>query len=157
MNRPAAVRVADRNLLQDLGAVAAAVDPVPGIAYDLGRAAFDLFRLDAQYAALVADSALDCVGERGSGDDVRLLSFETADVSIEVQVSRRPGGSALMGQVIGADAVSVRVESYSGADVHQSLDAFGSFRCDAVPQGPVRLLVRREGRPDVMTAWIGSR
>jgi len=157
MNRPAAVRVADRILLQDLGAVAAAVDPVPAIAYDLGRAAFDLFRLDAQYAALVADSARDCVGVRSAGDDVRLLSFEAADVAIELQVSRRPGGSALMGQVIGDSAVSVRVESYSGRDVEQSVDAFGSFRCDAVPTGPVRLLIRREGRPDVMTGWIGSR
>ena len=157
MNRPAAVRDADRVLLLDLGAVAAAVDPVPDITYDLARAAFDLFLLDAQYASLVADSARDCVGVRSSGDDVRLLSFEAADVAIELQVSRRPGGSALMGQVIGDGAASVRVESYSGADVEQSVDDFGGFRCDAVPTGPVRLLIRRDGRPDVMTGWIGSR
>jgi hypothetical protein len=129
---------------------------VPDIAYDLARAAFDLFRLDAQYAALVADSARDCVGVRSSGDDLRLLSFETDDVSVELQVSHRPGGCALMGQVVGHSAVSVRVESYSGADVEQSLDALGCFRCDAVPAGPLRLLVRREGRPDVMTGWISS-
>jgi hypothetical protein len=142
----------DEALLQRLGAVAGEVDPVPDLVLEAGRAAFLLRRLDAELAELVADSLRDPAGVRGGGD--RLLSFEAGETVLELQVTEQPGGTHLIGQVVGVplDGAGLVVETAAGEQVLE-LDATGTFRADLRP-GRFRLHLTSPGRTPVTTAWV---
>ena len=152
-----AMRLHDRHLVERLGEVVAVVDPAPELAYELGRAAFDLRCLDAAYAELVEDSAVAAAGVRSGGDDVRLLSFETDLVSIEVQVSRAGQVRDVLGQVVGpagGSAAQVAVEVLGSAPRAAVLDETGCFHVDALPPGRVRLRLSGGDGPTVLTRWV---
>ena len=152
-----AMRVHDRHLVERLGGVAAVVDPAPALAYELGRAAFALRELDAVYAELVEDSAVSAAGVRSGGGGVRLMSFETEVVSIEVQVTRAGQVRDVLGQVVGPAGGSggeVAVEMLGATPRQAVLDETGCFRVDALTPGLVRLQVRGSGGATVLTRWV---
>jgi len=141
-------------VLAELRRIAAEVDGPPHLVLEAARAAFLMRRLDAELAELVADSAIDDgpVLVRGVEDGLRLLSFETDRVSVEVQVTEDGERRSLLGQVEGA---SGEVEVETSAD-HRVvvLDDSGRFTVEDVPSGTVRLhLVADDGSP-VTTSWV---
>lgn len=145
----------DDELIQRLRMLAAQADPVPELVTEAARAAFLMRRIDAELAELVLDSAVDAgpVLVRGAEDDsVRMLSFETPTLSIEVQVTEVDGLRSLLGQVSGA-AGTLDVETVSGRST-VPIDALGRFSVSGVPTGTVRLhLVAEDGTP-VTTSWV---
>ena len=147
--------IRDDELIEHLRTLAAQADPVPDLVTEAARAAFLLRRLDAELAELVLDSAVDAgpVLVRGVEDDsVRMLSFETASLSIEVQVTAADGTRSLLGQVSGASG-DVEVETLAGRST-VPIDALGRFAVSDVPTGTVRLhLVADDGTP-VTTSWV---
>lgn len=146
----------DEALLQRLRSVVRAVDPPPELVRELGRAAFGLRSLDAELAALVTDSAEEeLVGVRSTATG-RLLVFETADASIEVEVSATADGTLLLvGQVVpGSGGQTVRLERRDGGSTSGPLGDVGTFRFADVAPGAVRLHVERTGAEPLTTSWV---
>jgi hypothetical protein len=147
----------DQDLLARLGAVAAAVDGPPDLAYELGRAALAWRDPDAEMAQLVADSETLSAGVRGGPQDNRMLSFEADDLTIEVQVSVSRGQRSLIGQVLpepseGGGVVHAQTPTGSAPPAH--LDTVGRFQVDAVPGDLLRLRIERPGGEPVTTVWV---
>jgi hypothetical protein len=139
-----------------LRAIAVEADPTPEHVVDAARAAFALRDLDAELAALVADSAVDtpAVLTRAVVADVRMLSFECGSVTVELDVETDPVTQELTlnGLAVGAigDVVVVRTDSREAV----ALTADGRFRAGSVVPGPLRLeLTTGDGRR-VTTSWI---
>lgn len=143
----------DQALFAQLARIADDIDPVPELAYELGRAVFDLRHLDSELAELVRDSAAETesmAGVRGELN-VRLLSFEAADICIDLQVVPQTERRSLLGQVAGVVA-QVRVESTEGV-VPVSVDPHGRFQLADLPAGRLRLQVDAAGTTYV-TSWV---
>lgn len=142
----------DAELMARLGALALTVDPVPELVSESARALFGFQRLDAELAELVADSERELTGVRSVPGEVRLLSFETPRLVVEVQVA----GATVVGQVASEAPVAgvVRLERAGSAPVERELDELGQFRYEGVGAGLVRLAVERTGGGSVTTAWF---
>lgn len=157
----------DDALLDRLRAVAAEADPPPELTVLAARAAFATRRLDEELAELVLDSAeagadLEDQGVtapssvRAAHHDVRVLSYEVGELTVEVQVQQDTGhGHELRGLVDGARVEAVTVEAGGGADTHVvPVDEEGWFRAAPVRPGPVRLRLAPPGGPAVVTSWV---
>jgi hypothetical protein len=145
----------DDALIARLAGLADQVDPPPEIVLEAARAAFLMRRIDAELAELVLDSAVDAgpVLVRSTEDDtVRMLSFETHAVSIEVQVTEVDGLRSLLGLVTGASG-PVEVETAHGR-ASVALDSLGRFSVDDVPPGTVRLHLTADDGTPVTTSWV---
>lgn len=144
----------DDVLLSRLRAVVERVDPVPDLVRTAARAAFGLRRIDDELAELVRDSAddgSDLLAVRGEGD-VRLISFETGPVTVELQVTDRNGNRDLVAQVTGASVVRAEVETPAQRYDTALQDSVATV--EGVAAGLLRLhLLTREGR-GLVTAWV---
>jgi len=145
----------DDLLVARLARLAQRVDPPPDIVLESAQAAFLMRRIDAELAELVLDSSVDAgpVLVRGAGaETVRMLSFETGTVSIEVQVTHADGVRSLLGLVSGARG-PVDVETAGGRS-SAVLDDLGRFSVTDVPAGTVRLHVTADDGTAVTTSWV---
>ena len=145
---------ADDALLADLRAVLDEVDPVPAHVVAEASALFGLRRLDEQLAELVRDSAEDRGGllaVRGEGD-VRLISFETGPVTVELQVTERGPVRDLVAQVTGAVVVGADVETSAGRRAVPIEDSL--FTAEGIPAGLLRLRLRTGTGRDLVTSWV---
>jgi hypothetical protein len=139
-----------------LRGLAAEVDPVPDIVYDSARAAFALRDLDAELAVLVADSLVDDAGvlTRAVVADVRMLSFECGEVTVELDVDTDPQTHlvTLRGIAVGAvgEVTVVRQDSRSSV----ALEVDGRFDAAGIPLGPVRLELSTSDGRRVTTSWV---
>jgi len=159
MNSPNSIPIspADQSLLEDLGQIAAELDPAPPLVTELGRTAFLMRRVDAELAQLVADSLLETAGVRSAHSGTRLLSFEAGDLCVEVQVSPVGDQLLVLGQVAPSPSKGegvVRLEGTGGALDRAELDDLGSFRFDAVRPGLARLHVTLPDAQPVTTSWV---
>ena len=153
MNEIPGLDEADQALLARLARIADEIDPVPPLVYELGRAAVELRHVDAGLAELVRDSAVDprpLAGVRGELA-VRLLSFEVADLTVDLQVVPHAGRRSLLGQIMGA-VTEVRVETAEGT-VPAEVDPHGRFQVAELPAGRLRLHVDSAGTAFV-TSWV---
>jgi len=145
---------ADDVLLIRLRTVLDQVDPMPAGMTVEASALFGLRRLDEELAELVRDSAQDHGGVlvvRGEGD-VRLISFETGPVAVELQVTERGAMRDLVAQVTGTALLGAEVETVLGrrsVPVEDSL-----FAVDGVPAGLLRLRLDTGVGRDLVTSWV---
>ena len=137
---------ADERLLARLRDTAAQYDPVPEHVLAAARAALGTRRLDEELAALVADSALADAGVRAEAPAVRLLTFESAEVSLELQVEYRDDRVAVRGLVTGATGEAV-VEV--AGERHAVPIDDGWFAVTGLPRGATRVTV-----PGTTTSWV---
>lgn len=143
----------DDELIRHLRGLAGQADPPPPIVLTAARAALTTRRLDEELAELMLDSHTDPVGVRSGADDVRVLSFESTTVTVELQVRRTPDGASLRGLVGGAQG-RVTLEMRS-AHRPVDLDEDGWFTADGVPAGLLRLRLTAEGGAPVVSSWVG--
>jgi hypothetical protein len=146
----------DAALLDELRALAADDDPVPERVLAAARGSLTWRTIDAELAALVYDSALDA--ERltavRSEDAVRLLTFETAELAIELEVTLAGSSRQLLGQLVppGPGLVEIR---HAGGTLELEADELGRFGADGIEHGPVSLRCRLEqGGAAVETEWV---
>lgn len=139
----------DDELMAALRGAAAHHDPVPDQVLRAARAALSTRDVDGELIALLLDSDLVDTGRlRSSASDVRLLSFESGQVSVELQVEYANGLVSLRGLVTGTqDAVVLRT---GDGERTVSVDEEGWFDAPGLPRGPLRLQVGRDAR----TSWI---
>lgn len=136
-----------------LRALAVEADPPPEWVRAAARAAFAVRDLDAELAELVADSwADDAVLTRDSGDVLRMLSFETGDVRIEVDVEPGADGARLHGVVVGLAGELTVV--HAGGRTAVPVEDGGRFDVAGIPAGPVRLEGTTVAGVRVATAWV---
>jgi hypothetical protein len=144
----------DEALLMRLGTVLDEFDPVPPEVLTEARALFGLRRLDEELAELVRDSAEDRGGllaVRGEGD-VRLISFETGPVTVEVQVTERGSVRDLVAQVTGTALVGAEVETSAGRRDIPIEDSL--FTVEDVPAGFLRLRLHTVAGRHLVTSWV---
>lgn len=144
----------DEVLLGRLRLVIDRLDPVPGETLAGSRSLLGLRRLDEELAELVRDSAEErgrMLAVRGEGD-VRLISFETGPVTVELQVTERGVVRDLVAQVSGTAVARAEVETSAGrrpVSVEDSL-----FTMDGVPSGLLRLRLLTGAGRDLVTSWV---
>ena len=148
---------ADARLLHALRAVAGSADPVPPAVVQAARDSFTWRTIDAELAELAYDSLLDdalLVGVRG-GDGPRSLTFETADVVVEVEVLDAGEHRRLLGQLVPPRPAEIQVR-HSGGLVTVDADEVGRFTAAGVAPGPVSLRCRVAGTDaaPVETPWV---
>lgn len=143
----------DDALLDRLRSVADEADPAPRHVTEAAFAALATRRLDHELAELVADSELTAPGlVRDSRADVRLLTFESAEVSVELQLTAAGPRRSMRGLVTGA-AGTVTVQT-PGDIRTAALDGGGWFTVDDLHPGPHRLHLRTADGVPVVTTWV---
>lgn len=131
-------------------------DPVPASVREAAVAAFAWRTVDAELAGLVYDSALDeraLEGVRGDGGP-RLVTFEGAGLTVEVEVAAQGRLRRLVGQLVPPASAVVHVHHASRVSSAEA-DELGRFVVDEVLAGPVRISCRPvPAGPRVDTDWV---
>lgn len=145
---------AEAALLDEVRQAVAEHDPVPAHVVAGAKAAFAWRTVDAELAALTADSvtaAPAAAGVRDQRGGLRLLTFEADEVTIELEVHDKGDRRKLVGQIVPPRPVSVEVRQDGGTQRHDT-DAIGRFVIDEVQPGPVSLRCRLGDSEDA--AWV---
>jgi hypothetical protein len=160
MNPSTSLPADDTALMALLGEIAITLDPPPANSYDIGYGLFSLYRMDDELAALVSDSLTSAGAVRASTTDVRMLSFESSGLTVEVQSSRVGDRVAVLGQVFPSDdsstesaAYVVYLETQDGIQASVVADQAGRFEFEEIPVGLVRFRVSTGQTSGVATAW----
>jgi hypothetical protein len=129
------------------------VDPVPETVLDAGRAALLTRGLDAELAELLLDSSVESAQVRGDQLQVRLLSFQRGEVSLEVQLEYADDQVSLSGLVDGASG-EVELELGNGGELRSlPIDDGGGFSV-RLPRGAARFRLHTRGARVITTSWV---
>lgn len=146
-------------LMLRLRDIADRFDAPPPIVTDLARAAFETRDLDAELAVLTADSAVDTLAlVRSAVIAPRMVSFETASVGVELEISDADGHVEVRGLITGPDSSeTARVEIHVGAVRRPvPVDAAGWFQVRDLPVGALRVRIAGLTGGAVTTPWIAT-
>ena len=147
----------DDILMTRLQELLATTDGPPPEFIELAKRMFALRSIDAELAALIADSDVEegAVAVRGSAE-TRMLTFESADLAIEIEVSGTGRTRRVLGLGVPAAAgtVEARLPSAAGPRTVE-VDERGWFALEDVLPEPLSLTVRRPGARPVTTEWAG--
>jgi hypothetical protein len=148
----------DARLEDELRVLAARHEPVPERLLQAAIDAYAWRTVDAELAELVFDSQADQeVAElvRGRQPD-RLLSFQAADLTIEIEVIAQGSSRSLMGQLDPPQLAMVEIRRGDQA-VTLTTDDLGRFSAESLPAGPVSLrcgLAAADAASFVVTDWV---
>lgn len=141
----------DEELMSDLRRVCSRIDPVPAGVVGDASAALRTRRLDEQFAELLLDSANDLAQVRGDHEQVRLLSFQFGELSLEVQLAYLDDRVTINGIVEGARGAAEM--DLGGEHRELPLDDDGMFTTE-VPRGATRFRMTAHDGVIVTTQWI---
>jgi hypothetical protein len=140
-------------LLRELKAAYAESRQVPPEAAQTAKASFTWRLVDAELEtlSLCFDSTVDdlAVVRSGSTTAPRMLSFESDDIGVELEV----GAHEVTGQLIPAQSGEVRFVSAAGPSAHTTADSNGCFVFRSPAQPPFRLEFRTP-QAHFATEWI---
>jgi len=128
-------------------------EAVPPEFVEAGKSAFAWHNIDAELAQLTYDSSRDMLYEpslRAEAASIRALTFTSADLTIELEVSE----DSLLGQIIPAQRGTVRVQPADGAETTVSADEIGCFAIRPIPSRPFRLYCQTAAGTGTLTGWI---
>ena len=143
----------DDRLLAALREAFRAREAVPAEFVEAGKSAFAWHNIDAELAQLTYDSSRDCDYElamRAEDASIRALTFTSANLTIELEVTE----DSLLGQVIPAQAGTIRVQPMDSAETTVSADEIGCFAIRPIPSGAFRLHCRAASDVEALTGWI---
>ena len=137
--------------------LAADLEP-PATVTELAKQTFGLRTVDAELAALTADSWVEgtaaAVRRSTPASAPRLLSFTAGDLLVEVEITTAGPGHRLLGELVPAVPATVEVRQPQGAGPRRvETDEDGRFLIDGLRTGPFSLTCRRPGHPPVTTEW----
>jgi hypothetical protein len=143
----------DDRLLEDLQSLLARVERPPRQVIEAAKESYTWRTVDAELAALTSDSLLDpAVGVRGT-QEPRLLTFETRDLIIEVEVSVAGAERRLLGQLVPPRAAQIDLRQ-SGTTRTAQADATGRFSLRDLLAAPLSLRCTFGDREPVHTEWV---
>jgi hypothetical protein len=144
-NRP------DDTLLTALREALAAREAVPPDFVAAAKNAYAWHSIDAELARLAYDSSQEpAAGLRSESASIRALSFVSARMSIEVEIT----GDSLLGQLIPAQPGTVEIHALDGGTVTVPVDEVGCFTVEPKPGSPFRLRCHTGTQADVLTGWV---
>jgi hypothetical protein len=144
----------DDELMAQLRRIAAEVDGPPELVAESARAAFSTRRLDDELAELLHDSQLaESAAVRSDPTGPRMLSFDSGDLSLELQLEDVRGRLVLRGVAVGAVG-EAEVETTTAGSQSASIDEQGWFRIEGLPVEPLRVRVRTADGSTITTGWI---
>jgi hypothetical protein len=127
-------------LEEELRALAAVLEPVPERLVQAAVDAYAWRTVDADLAELVFDSLGDsqeaALVRGGQGE--RLLSFQAASLTIEVEVTATGPARRLIGQLVPPQRADVEIRHQDDV-LKIATDDLGRFIADSLPAGPVSL------------------
>ncbi|MEV4534134.1 hypothetical protein AB0J82_09905 [Asanoa sp. NPDC049518] len=138
----------DAEIVAALAEARRAAAEVPERIREIGRSAYAWRTVDAELAALSADTDA-AVGTRAEPAAVRALTFAARDLTIEVEVT----DDALHGQVVPPRPGEIELRDRTGVVAVARVDELGWFVLGPVPRGMFRLHLRA-GDAVVVTEWI---
>ncbi len=142
----------DQGLIEVLGEVLDAVDPVPAAVTEFAKAGFGWRNIDAELAELVYDSATEELAGVRSESETRQVTFRAPGVEIEVAVvdedSRR-----IVGQLVPPQRATIELRFGTERQTTES-DSLGRFTFHDVPTGPISLRCDLGGDQSVQTDWL---
>jgi hypothetical protein len=117
------------------------------------RDAFSFLAVSDEFAALVFDSLWEDALETTSraATTIRSLAFESADLSLEVEIS----ADAVVGQLSPAAVTRIVAEWGDGTRRDTESDEFGTFRLVPGGSGPVRFRIGPAAAA-VVTDWVNA-
>jgi hypothetical protein len=142
----------DEELLAALGEAIRAREEVPEWFVETGKNAYAWHNIDAELAQLTYDSSRDrdaVAVVRSEAASIRALTFTSAQLSIELEVTER----SLVGQIIPPRAGTLEVHTTVGV-ASTTVEEIGCFAVEPIPASPFRLRCRTEDGADVLTGWI---
>lgn len=145
---------ADDDRLMDALADALRAGPVPADLVEAGKRAYAAHDIDAQFAALVYDSARDdraeLVATRAEPAFLRALTFSSAGLTIEIEITQ----DAILGQLLPPQGGVVNVRLAKGEGITVPVDEAGGFVVRPVPSASFRLHCRTAAGVGALTDWI---
>lgn len=126
----------DDGLVAELRALVARIDPVPAEALAAARSAIAWRSMDGELAHLIDESsAAPLVGIR-SHDASTMLTFESSNLAVEIEVRQIGGGRSLLGQLVPGQPAEVEVRHRDGT-ISVAADEAGRFAAGPMRAGPV--------------------
>jgi hypothetical protein len=126
---------------------------VPPELVEAGKNAFAWHNIDAELAQLTYDSTRDpdlVPSTRTEDASIRALTFSSAHLTIELEVA----WDSILGQIIPAQAATIKVQARAGAETALAADEIGCFAIHHIPAVPFRLHCRTAADMEVLTGWI---
>lgn len=148
----------DDELFQRLTEMLSPQHEPPPMLTELAKQSFGLRTVDAELAALTADSEVEGTAaavRRGAQADVpRLLTFETPGLLVELEIGGSGRRHRILGELVPAGSASIEVlqPGATGSRVITA-DEDGRFVVEGLHTGPFSLTCRRPGRSPVTTEW----
>ena len=141
--------------LRALGEALQVADGPPDQVISQAKAIFTWRTIDAELAELTFDSSVDgeLAGVRGS-QAARNLTFETAAVVIDAEISPAGGGFDVVGSLMPAADATFAYQRPDGDEVAVTVDDLGRFRLDGLTAGNLRFVVRAGDGARVVTDWF---
>jgi hypothetical protein len=147
----------DEALLARLAEVVRSIDEVSEEVLAAARSSYAWRSIDADLAAITYDSLFDedALARVRSGAQPRQITFESPDLTIELEIAVVSDRRRIVGQLIPTQAAAVVIRHPSG-EVGVEADELGRFMAEAVIVGPVSLSCSLEGGggKSVNTDWI---
>jgi hypothetical protein len=143
----------DEALLAALKQALRAGRAVPPEFVEAGQNAFAWHNIDAELAQLTYDSTRESdqvASTRAEAASIRALTFSSAHLTIELEVTQ----DSLLGQLVPAQAATIKIQTRTGAETAFPADEIGFFSIHPVPAVPFRLHCRTADGIDVRTGWI---
>lgn len=144
----------DDSLMAALQESVRAARAVPAEFVEAAKAAYAWHNIDAELATLTYDSAASdspaLVRSRGESASLRDMTFTSADVTIEVEVTP----DALIGQIVPPRPGELEVRDATSTVATATIDDLGFFIIRPVPAGEFRLHFRPVEGGSVLTGWI---
>jgi hypothetical protein len=143
----------DEELLAVLRQALAERQAVPPEFVEAAKHAFAWHNIDAELAELTYDSSRDAEpapSTRAETASIRALTFTSAHLTIELEVTH----DSLLGQIVPAQAGTIKVQLRDGAETTVPADEIGRFTIRPMPTGTFRLHCRTSADADALTGWI---
>lgn len=148
----------DHVLMARLREMFSVEDAPPPSVIELAKRLYGLRMLDSELAALTADSGVDGLAVAVRGGETRLLTFESDELAIEIEVAPSGGGRfrRVVGQLVPAGTATLEARQPSAPEPRPvAVDERGRFVIEDVRPEPLSLTCRRPGHRPVTTQWTG--
>ena len=109
--------------------------------------------IDVELAELTYDSSRDAEPEpstRAETASIRALTFTSAHLTLELEVTH----DSLLGQIVPAQAGTIKVQLRDGAETTVPADRIGRFTIRPIPAGEFRLHCKTSADTDALTGWF---
>ena len=143
----------DEELLAVLRQALAERQAVPPEFVEAAKNAFAWHNIDAELAELTYDSSRDAEPARSTRAEtasIRALTFTSAHLTIELEVTH----DSLLGQIVPAQAGTIKVQLRDGAETTVPADRIGRFTIRPIPAGEFRLHCKTSADTDALTGWF---